>query len=119
MNKEHDDLLPAIKIKLATMSDLVRMAFFSAARNNGLNFLYFGFNDKWYLGFLTGVAGYFQMRGVPMFFFIETEELAKNDRFVKYAAKEKELWGFSESTNEPTKWNYLPVIELAEKPIFF
>lgn len=118
MSDEHE-LLPAIKIKLATINDLVRMAFFSAARQNGLNFLYFGFDGKWYLGFLTGVVGYFQMRGVPMFFYVETEELEKNQRFVKYAAKEKEHWGFAESTNEPTKWNYLPVIELAEKPIFF
>ena len=121
MNKEPEKLPPAIKLRLASMDDLVRMAFFSAARNNGLNFLYFQEKEmkKWYIGFLTGVAGYFDLRGVPMFFFVELEKIPDNLRFVKYQAKEKEKWGFAESTTEPTKWNYLPIIQLAEKPIFF
>ena len=58
------------------MDDLVRMAFFSAARNNGLNFLAFTrkSDKKWYIGFLTGVAGYFDLRGVPMFFFVKLDQ---------------------------------------------
>lgn len=119
MTKESTELMPAIKMKLASTADLVRMAFFSAARNNGLNFLFFKDKEKKYLGFLTGVAGYFDFRGVPMFFYVEIKEIDDNKRFIKYSAKENEKWGFAESTNEPTKWNYLPIIELAEKPIFF
>ena len=119
MTKDSMNMIPAIKMKLASEADLVRMAFFSAARNNGLNFLYFNDNEKCYLGFLTGVAGYYELRGVPMFFYVETNNLPLDKRFIKYSAKEKEKWGYVEYTDEPTRWNYLPIIELAEKPPFF
>ena len=120
MSFDLKELTPAIKMKLASANDLVRMAFFSAARNNGLNFLYFQNDEKkWVIGFLTGVAGYYVLRGVPMFFYVEVDEIPKDKRFVQYSAKEKEKWDFAVSTSEPTKWNYLPIIELAEQPKFF
>jgi hypothetical protein len=110
-----------VKLKLASMNDLVRMAFFNAARNSGLNFLAYKEekSKKWFVGFLTGVAGYFDYRGLPMFFFVHLDELPDDALFVKYTAKEKEKWGFDKATSEPAKWNYLPLIRLAEKPIFF
>ncbi|NHJ04999.1 MAG: hypothetical protein EAX90_09255 [Candidatus Heimdallarchaeota archaeon] len=121
MIKESETFPKAIRMKLASMNDLVRMAFFSAARNNGLNFLYFGDKEKksWYLGFLTGVAGYYDLRGIPMFFYVELKALPDNTNFIKYQAKEKEKWDFVEATTESTLWIYLPVIQMAETPMFF
>ena len=114
-------LHPVVKMKLATMDDLVRMAFFSAVRNAGLNFLYFkdDISKKWHIGFLTGVAGYFNLRGLPMYFYHILDEKPKNCKFVKYSSIESEKWSFCESTPASTKWNYLPVIQLAGKPVFF
>ncbi|MHA1125827.1 MAG: hypothetical protein ACTSO7_08580 [Candidatus Heimdallarchaeota archaeon] len=114
-------LKPVIKLNLASMNDLVRMAFFNASRNLGLNFI--AFEDKkskkWSVGFLWGVAGYFDYRGIPMFFNVEIDELPEDALFIKYTAKETEVWGFCKATNDPAKWNYLPIIRLAEKPSFF
>ncbi len=121
MVETNTDLKPAVKMELASMDDLVRMAFFSAARNNGLNFLAFTKKNekKWYIGFLTGVAGYFELRGVPMFFYVKLDTKPEKNNFIQYsAAKEKEKWTYSESTAEPAKWNYLPIIELANEPTF-
>jgi len=114
-------LKPVVKMSLASIDDLVRMAFFNASRNIGLNFIAFENkkNKKWSLGFLWGVAGYFDFRGIPMYFSVEIDELPDDALFLKYTSKDKEDWGFSKSTNEPAKWNYLPIIRLAEKPSFF
>jgi len=114
-------LHPVVKMKLASMDDLVRMAFFSAVRNAGLNFLYFedDKSKKWYIGFLTGVAGYFNLRGLPMYFYHILNEKPKNCKFIKYSSIESEKWDFCESTLASTKWNYLPVIQLDGEPAFF
>lgn len=114
-------LHPVVKMELASMDDLVRMAFFSAVRNAGLNFLFFkdDKSKKWHIGFLTGVAGYFNLRGLPMYFYHTLDEPPKNCKFIKYSSIESEKWGFCESTAASTKWNYLPVIQLAGKPAFF
>ena len=114
-------LHPVVKMKLPSMVDLVRMAFFSAVRNAGLNFLYFedDISKKWHIGFLTGVAGYFNLRGLPMYFYHILDEKPKKCKFVKYSSIESEKWDFCESTPASTKWNYLPVIQLAGKPVFF
>lgn len=114
-----DNITTVMKMKLASMDDLVRMAFFSAARNSGLNFLLYKDKSKWYVGFLTGVAGYFDLRGLPMYFFVELDEKPKNANFIKYKSQEGEKWGFSETTQTTTMWSFLPIIELAEKPSFF
>lgn len=114
-------LHPVVKMKLASMDDLVRMAFFSAVRNAGLNFLFFkdAESRKWHIGFLTGVAGYFNLRGLPMYFYHIMDEKPKNGKFIKYNSIEKEKWSFCENTPASTQWSYLPVIELAGKPQFF
>ncbi|MHA1213260.1 MAG: hypothetical protein ACTSSH_12475 [Candidatus Heimdallarchaeota archaeon] len=114
-------LTPAIKMKLVSMDNLVRMAFFSAARNSGLNFLFFEdkTKKKWHLGFLTGVAGYFDLRGLPMYFYVDLAERPKTLNFIKYLSLEGEKWSYCDSTPTTTKWSYLPIIELAEKPSFF
>jgi len=124
MDKEKEakhDLHPVIKMKLASMDDLVRMAFFSAARNAGLNFLFFkdGESKKWHIGFLTGVAGYFNLRGLPMYFYYILDVKPKNCKFIKYNSMKMEKWDFCESTPASTEWSYLPVIELDGKPSFF
>lgn len=120
MSESKRPLKPAISVKLASIENLVRMAFFSAARNTNLNFLLFknDRNGKWSIGFLTGVPGYFELWGVPMFFFVELETKPEKAKFFQYTSKEKEKWGFTDSTSEPAKWSYLPIIELAEKPSF-
>jgi hypothetical protein len=119
--EEKHGLHPIVKMRLASMDDLVRMAFFSAARNAGLNFLIFkdDKSKKWHIGFLTGVAGYFNLRGLPMYFFHILDEKPKNCKFIQYSSIESEKWSFCESTTASTKWNYLPVIQLDGKPAFF
>jgi len=115
-------LKPVIKLKLASMNDLVRMAFFNAAaRNGGLNFLTYKDekSKKWFVGVLQVLGGYFDFRGMPMFFYVELDELPDDANFIKFTAKEKEKWGYGSATLEPAKWNYLPLIRLAEKPSFF
>ena len=84
MKDENIEMRPVIKLELASMDDLVRMAFFSAIRNSGLNFLTFTENDTNYIGFITGVAGYFELRGVPMFFYVKGEKLDEKSKFIKY-----------------------------------
>ena len=121
MEEGKKPLKSAIGIKLASMNDLVRMAFFSAPRNNGLSFLLFKNNEKgkWNIGFLTGVTGYYELWGVPMFFYVILDKKPNDHKFIRYTSKEKEKWDFIDSTSDPAKWNYLPVVHLAEQPSFF
>jgi hypothetical protein len=116
------EIKKAMKFEVASMDELVRMAFFSAGRNHGLNFLFFQHPDKktWVMGFLTGVPAYFEYRGIPMFFYATMKEKPDPHNFVSYSSKEvKEKWSFVKATTEPTKWNYLPVIALKDVPPFF
>ena len=112
---------PIIKMRLASMDNLVRMAFFSVARNSGLNFLLYKDKStkKWHIGFLTGVAGYFSLRGLPMYFYVELDEKPEKLTFIKYSSIDREKWSYCDSTITTTKWSFLPIIELAEKPSFF
>jgi hypothetical protein len=116
---QKEDLSTVMKLKLASMDDLVRMAFFTAGKMAGLNLLLYTEKKKWFIGFLTGVAGYFDLRGLPMYFYVELEEKPKNAKFIKYSSHEGEKWGFADSTATSTTSSYLPIIELAEKPAFF
>ncbi|MEA2071681.1 MAG: hypothetical protein U9O98_10390, partial [Asgard group archaeon] len=113
MNEEKFPEKKAIKMQLASIENLVRMAFSSSARNHSLNLLIFQCEEKWYLGFLTAVGGYYNMKGVPMFFYIVLDEKPDNLKFMAYTSKNKEKWEFVDNTSDPTKWNYLPIIELA------
>lgn len=120
MSQDKNALKPAIKVKLAGMDDLVRMAFFSASRNHTMNILCFQDKDteKWLIGFLTGVPAYYRYKGLPLFFYYPLDE-KPSAKFIKYTSKDKEEWDYSEITSPPVKWNYLPIVELAEPPFFF
>ncbi|NHJ48851.1 MAG: hypothetical protein FK733_13790 [Asgard group archaeon] len=116
---DEKNLQKVTKLELASMDDLMRMSFFTAMRISGLNLLLYKDEKKWYIGFLTGVAGYYNMRGLPMYFYVVLDEKPKKAKFIQYSSKEKEKWSYCESTPHSTSVSYLPIIELAKKPKFF
>ncbi|NHJ87530.1 MAG: hypothetical protein FK734_18865 [Asgard group archaeon] len=121
MSEEDNKLRSTIRIKLTSMDDLVRMAFANMSRNSSLNFLFYKDEKtkKINIGFLSGVAGYFDLRGLPMFFYTELEKMPEKFKFVKYTSFEKEKWEFCDATSTSTQWLFLPIVQLAEKPSFF
>ena len=89
MSEETNKLRSTIKIKLSSMDDLVRMAFANMSRNSSLNFLFYKDvkTNKINIGFLSGIAGYFDLRGLPMFFYTELEKIPEKFKFIKFDKK--------------------------------
>lgn len=111
-------LPPAISLKLSSLEDLARMLVFWMARERGASILYFKKDGKHIYGTLTvSFPGYYELRGLPLFICVIRDEAPKG-QFLRYQGQPEESITFVKSIEIDPKYQYLPIIKLAEPPEF-
>ncbi|MBS7250351.1 MAG: hypothetical protein QXS27_02950 [Candidatus Jordarchaeaceae archaeon] len=115
---EERQLEPAVPLKLSSLEDLARMLVFWVARERGASILYFEKDGKHIYGALTvSFPGYYELRGVPLFICVIGKEAPKG-QFLRYQGQPEESIAFVKSIEIDPKYQYIPIIKLAEPPKF-
>ncbi len=113
-----NDIKPALTLKVRDLKNLVRLLITwttGVIRERTTNVLYFKQNNKHIYGAFTISLGYYELRGLPLFIWTVGEE--PKGVFIKYRSQPTEELEFSNNTDDP-KYQYLPIIFLAEPPPF-
>ncbi|MGQ9721962.1 MAG: hypothetical protein ACUVXA_11645 [Candidatus Jordarchaeum sp.] len=115
---EKTRLQPAVPLKLESLEDLARMLVFWMARERGASILYFEKDGKHIYGALTvSFPGYYDLRGLPLFICVVGKEAPKG-QFLRYQGQPEESITFVKSIEIDPKFTYIPIIKLAEPPVF-
>lgn len=104
------------EIKLATVSDLARLASSMVSMGSAVYLIHFNYHKKHYYGLLATFRDYYKNYGVPLFYFIERDEPLKG----KYLAIKVDETGEKVECIEGVKagWICIPIVSLDEKPVF-
>lgn len=119
MNKKESELQPALKLKISSLPDLLRMIASTALPEQSPTLLSFQVGSNWILASLILLPAWFQLRSLPIIVYIEQEGPPEGP-FFKYRATEKDMEeiGFCHSTKD-SSFGYIPIIQLAEVPEVF
>ena len=120
MNEEEPKLHPALKLKIASLPDLLRMIASTALPEQSPTLMSFQVGpNKWILGSLILLPSWYDLRSLPILVYIEREEPPEGP-FFRYRATEmdKEEIGFCQSTKDAS-YGYIPIIQLVEVPEAF
>ncbi|MGQ4833193.1 MAG: hypothetical protein ACP6IS_04760 [Candidatus Asgardarchaeia archaeon] len=107
----------AIKIKVKSLADLTRLAITWALRHNPQALFYLKDSEKHFLFTITTTLGYFELRGLPLIVYVELDKPPEG-KFIAYTTDPEETVLFK-NTTEDRKYQYVPIVELAERPAFF
>ncbi|MEM3585826.1 MAG: hypothetical protein QXO71_00770 [Candidatus Jordarchaeaceae archaeon] len=115
---EIKELSPAVPLKLSSLEDLARMLVFWMGRERGASILYFEKDGKHIYGALTvSFPGYYELRGLPLFICV-VGNTAPKGHFLRYQGTPEESVTFVKSIEVDPKYQYIPIIKLAEAPKF-
>lgn len=110
------ELKPSTLMKLKDLDNLVRLVHWWAARERTATILYFKKGEKYIMGTMTSIPGWYNLEGMPLFLYVETTKKPKGV-FIKYKADPEEQWDYAKGTFDRT-WMYIPLIELSVIPEF-
>lgn len=110
------ELKPSTLMKLKDLDNLVRLVHWWAARERTATILYFKKGEKYIMGTMTSIPGWYNLEGMPLFLYVETTKKPKGV-FIKYKADPVEQWDYAKGTFDRT-WMYIPLIELSVIPEF-
>ncbi|MHA2426780.1 MAG: hypothetical protein ACXADB_01960 [Candidatus Hermodarchaeia archaeon] len=110
------ELKPSTLMKLKDLDNLVRLVHWWAARERTATILYFKKGEKYIMGTMTSIPGWYNLEGMPLFLYVETDKKPKGV-FIKYKADPEEQWDYAKGTFDRT-WMYIPLIELSVIPEF-
>ncbi|MHA1860007.1 MAG: hypothetical protein ACTSVF_02780 [Candidatus Asgardarchaeia archaeon] len=109
---------PAMKVKLKSLKDLVRLAVTWSLRQNSTAILYFRDERGSKFMLLAIIDGYYDYSGLPILFYTESdEELDDSISFLAYNAEGEEKVEFKRAIDDRTL-RYIPIIRLSEIPEF-
>lgn len=120
MNEKEPDLQSALKLKISSLPDLLRMIASTALPEQSPTLLSFQAGpNKWILASLILLPAWYQLRSLPILVYIEQKEPPEGP-FFRYRATEKDIEEieFSHSTKD-SSFGYIPIIQLAEVPEVF
>jgi hypothetical protein len=110
------ELKPSTLMKLKDLDNLVRLVHWWAARERTATILFFKKGEKYIMGTMTSIPGWYDLEGMPLFLYVETKQKPKG-AFIKYKADPEEQWDYAKGTFDRT-WMYIPLIELSVIPEF-
>ena len=119
MEKE-TELQSALKLKISSLPDLLRMIASTAHPEQSPTLMSFEIgSNKWVLGSLILLPAWYNLRSLPLLVYIERDEPPEGP-FFRYRATEtdKEEIGFCHSTKDAS-YGYIPIIQLDEVPEIF
>ncbi len=108
------DIRPPVNIKIASMVDLARMLVSWSQRDRPASMLHFEHKGKHIYGTLISNHGYYEMYGLPLWVYVETDE-PPSGSFLAYKSRPKEEVGFVNTVEAEPMVLHLPVVNLAEK----
>jgi hypothetical protein len=108
------ELKPVFTLRVTSIADIARFAATMLTLGQPVYLLHFKHNNKHYYGILAIFHDYFNLNGVPIFYYYEGEEegkyvLVKLDETGEHVV-------FSDRTR--TGWLSIPIVSLYEKPDF-
>jgi hypothetical protein len=109
-----DDIRPPVNLKVASMLDLARMLVSWSQRDRPASMLHFEHKGKHVYGTLISNHGYYEMYGLPLWIYIESDSPPEGN-FLAYKARPKESADFVEAIESEPMVVHLPIITLAEK----
>ncbi len=109
-------LEPAVLLKLKSIDDLVRLVNFWTMRERTATILHFKKGEKHILGTFTALPGYYNLEGLPLFLYVETNKAPKAS-FIKYRSDPTEEWDYTDGTFD-RKYLFIPLITLEKVPVF-
>ncbi len=108
---------PAIPLQLKGLADLVRLLV-TWSRERGTHIFYFEKGGKHIYGALIGsFPGYYELRGLPLFMYIADKEPPKGN-FIRYVGHQEEKIEFVDAVEVDPKATFIPIIRLANPPVF-
>ena len=108
---------PPVNMKIASIEDLARMLASWSQRDRPASMLYFEHNNKHIYGTLISNHGYYEYQGLPLWIYIETDS-PPGGVFLAYRARPKEVVEFVDTIDSEPMTFHLPIIKLAEIPVF-
>ncbi|MCF2136597.1 MAG: hypothetical protein K9W43_05075 [Candidatus Thorarchaeota archaeon] len=108
------DLRPPVNLKIATMVDLARMLATWSQRDHPASLIHFENEGKHIYGTLLSHHGYYEMYGLPLWIYVETDE-APAGSFLSYKSRPKEEIRFVETIESEPMVLHFPLVNLSEK----
>ena len=99
-------------VRVKTIEDVLRMIFSSGGRG-GANLIHIEHNGKHVYGILNNLPAYYDLKGLPMFVHVVTEQKPETD-FVGYQGVRKEEWKFVAGVLDDPKWISIPIVHLSD-----
>jgi len=117
-NEDKIELKKALKIKIESFSDLIRLAVTWATHRAIPMVLYFKTgNNKHIYATFSVISSYYDFHGLPVVMFYEGDKEPEGV-FIAYSSDPKEEWMFKNAMDE-RKYQYIPIIKLAEPLPFY
>ncbi len=110
-----EDIRPPVNLRIASMIDLARMLVSWSQRDRPASMLHFEHKGKHIYGTLISNHGYYEMYGLPLWVYVETDE-APSGNFLAYRSRPKEEVKFVDSVEAEPMVLHLPIVNLAHMP---
>lgn len=105
----------AIAIKMASLNDLVRLAVILSSPQLPMYIIKFRHNGKLYLGILGVFRDYYRYYGLPVFYYYDVDDEKFSDANYIVVSSDGERIEVSKTMKPGLS---IPLIHLAEKPVF-
>ncbi|MGQ4914032.1 MAG: hypothetical protein ACP6IU_04685 [Candidatus Asgardarchaeia archaeon] len=112
-----EELKKALKIKVESFSNLIRLAVTWATHRAIPMILYFKSGNKHIYATFSVISSYYDFHGLLIVMFYESDKEPEGV-FIAYSSDPKEEWMFKNAMDE-RKYQYIPIIKLAEPLPFY
>jgi|ECHnycMinimDraft_1075156.scaffolds.fasta_scaffold00104_16 hypothetical protein len=109
-----EEIKPVYSLRVATVSDIARFAALMITLGQPAYIIHFNHNGENFYGLLAIYHDYFELKGIPIFYYYSGKEEGKY-LLIKVDDSGEQVT-FSDKTR--TGWISIPIITLKEKPQF-
>ncbi|MEM1509048.1 MAG: cren protein [Thermofilaceae archaeon] len=106
----------AVSIRLENIADLARLASAMVSVSGGVYIMHFEYEGKHYYGLVITMRDYYELNGVPLFYYVETQEKLKGN----YILVKVDDGGEKIEIHNGIRagWICIPIVSVAKKPEF-
>lgn len=113
----NDEIKSAIKVKVASLLDFVRLIITWSAHRTIPTVMYFQIKNRHIYTTFTVISNYFDLKGLPILVYYEDDKPPEG-AFIAYFNEPKEEITFKKGIDD-RKYKYIPIIKLEEPlPIY-
>lgn len=117
MDKESATLKSPAGIKLASISDLIKLVISGLGPDRNAGYVgRYRYNDKTVFFIFNTSLGYYDLNALPIIIWVEMDSQPV-ESFLRYKTSPKEEYNFSNDASDP-KWLNIPLVTFEEMPDF-